>query len=154
MGRGRSVVALTLHQPWAALIVVGAKRFETRGWDTEYRGPLAIHAGKTLVKPAETSEALEARCVEVFGAQWRDQMVLGAMLGLAVLVDIHPVEEVADELTPEEMVAGNYEPGRFAWRLDKARALRTPVEHRGYQKLWTWDGVPPTLDYAPVGSLR
>lgn len=37
--------ALTLHQPWASLIAVGAKRIETRSWSTTYRGPLAIHAG-------------------------------------------------------------------------------------------------------------
>ncbi len=38
--------AITIHQPWASLIVVGAKRFETRSWETKYRGPIAIHASK------------------------------------------------------------------------------------------------------------
>jgi hypothetical protein len=38
--------AITLHQPWASLVAVGAKRIETRAWSTSYRGPLAIHAGK------------------------------------------------------------------------------------------------------------
>lgn len=38
--------ALTLWQPWASLIAVGAKTIETRGWATNYRGPLAIHAAK------------------------------------------------------------------------------------------------------------
>ena len=36
---------LTLHQPWASLVAVGAKCFETRSWRTHYRGELAIHAG-------------------------------------------------------------------------------------------------------------
>ena len=36
--------ALSLHQPWASLIAIGAKRIETRHWTTSYRGPLAIHA--------------------------------------------------------------------------------------------------------------
>ncbi len=36
---------LSLIQPWATLILSGAKRFETRSWRTPYRGPLAIHAG-------------------------------------------------------------------------------------------------------------
>ncbi len=40
--------ALTLTQPWATLIAIGAKRIETRSWWTSYRGPLAIHAGKNL----------------------------------------------------------------------------------------------------------
>src|SRR5258708_5270609 len=42
----RVVKALTLWQPWASLIAVGAKTIETRSWSTSYRGPLAIHAAK------------------------------------------------------------------------------------------------------------
>lgn len=38
--------ALTLHQPWATLVAIGAKRVETRSWATTYRGPVAIHAGR------------------------------------------------------------------------------------------------------------
>lgn len=36
--------ALTTWQPWASLLACGAKQFETRGWATSYRGPIAIHA--------------------------------------------------------------------------------------------------------------
>jgi hypothetical protein len=39
--------ALSLWQPWATLVSIGAKRIETRSWPTKYRGPLAIHAGLT-----------------------------------------------------------------------------------------------------------
>ena len=42
--------AITLWQPWASLIAVGAKTIETRGWATNYRGPLAIHAAKRRAK--------------------------------------------------------------------------------------------------------
>lgn len=38
--------ALTIRQPWASLVAVGAKTIETRGFATSYRGPLLIHAGK------------------------------------------------------------------------------------------------------------
>ncbi|WP_409175497.1 hypothetical protein [Brevibacillus fortis] len=31
--------AITIHQPFATLIALGEKRFETRGWATRYRGP-------------------------------------------------------------------------------------------------------------------
>lgn len=40
--------AITLTQPWATLVAIGAKRIETRSWATAYRGPLAIHAAKGL----------------------------------------------------------------------------------------------------------
>jgi hypothetical protein len=38
--------ALTLYHPWAMLVEKGWKEVETRGWYTDYRGPLAIHAAK------------------------------------------------------------------------------------------------------------
>lgn len=31
--------AISLWQPWASAIAVGAKRVETRSWATKYRGP-------------------------------------------------------------------------------------------------------------------
>lgn len=41
--------ALTLWQPWASAIAFAGKDIENRPGRTHYRGPLAIHAGKTLV---------------------------------------------------------------------------------------------------------
>ena len=40
MGR----LALSLKQPWAALLVSGRKTIEVRRWATDYRGELLIHA--------------------------------------------------------------------------------------------------------------
>ena len=37
---------LSLWQPHAQAIALSIKPFETRGWKTDYRGPLAIHAAK------------------------------------------------------------------------------------------------------------
>jgi hypothetical protein len=39
--------ALTLTQPWATMVAIGAKAIETRSWSTPHRGWLAIHAGAT-----------------------------------------------------------------------------------------------------------
>lgn len=49
MGRSGSTLlkAITLLQPWASLVAMGAKTIETRPYATQYRGPLAIHAAKT-----------------------------------------------------------------------------------------------------------
>jgi hypothetical protein len=41
--------AISLWQPWATLVAIGAKTIETRGWSTSYRGPIAIHAAKKLI---------------------------------------------------------------------------------------------------------
>lgn len=39
---------LSLTQPWATLVSLGAKKIETRSWSTPYRGKLLIHAAKGL----------------------------------------------------------------------------------------------------------
>ncbi|WP_090371383.1 ASCH domain-containing protein [Nitrosospira sp. Nl5] len=38
--------ALSVQQPWAELIITGCKSIEIRSWQTDYRGPLWIHAGR------------------------------------------------------------------------------------------------------------
>jgi activating signal cointegrator 1 len=42
------VKAISLWQPWATLIALGEKKFETRSWLTNYRGQIAIHAAKRM----------------------------------------------------------------------------------------------------------
>jgi hypothetical protein len=37
-------MCLSMHQPWASLLVMGFKRFEGREWSTKFRGPLWIHS--------------------------------------------------------------------------------------------------------------
>lgn len=38
--------ALSLHQPYADLIVEGAKKIELRKWNTKFRGEFLVHASK------------------------------------------------------------------------------------------------------------
>ena len=47
-GDSRSVrlPALSVRQPWAALLISGRKTIEIRTWPTKVRGPILIHAGK------------------------------------------------------------------------------------------------------------
>jgi hypothetical protein len=46
--------ALSVKQPWAALLAAGVKTVEVRSWPTSRRGPLLIHASKV---PDERPEA-------------------------------------------------------------------------------------------------
>lgn len=39
---------LSIRQPWAFLIIEGLKDIENRTWQTNYRGELLIHTGKTF----------------------------------------------------------------------------------------------------------
>ena len=40
------LVALSIKQPWAALLVAGVKTVEVRTWQTRRRGRVLIHASK------------------------------------------------------------------------------------------------------------
>lgn len=55
-------LALSIRQPWAWLIVNGLKDVENRTWATKVRGPVLIHAGKTM-----THGDYEACCIFVSG---------------------------------------------------------------------------------------
>ncbi len=44
--------AISIHQPWADLIVFGHKDIENRSWTTRYRGRMLIHAGLTVDRDA------------------------------------------------------------------------------------------------------
>lgn len=48
-------VCISMHQPWASLLVYGIKRIEGREWPTEHRGSLWVHA--TSQEPG--SEAIQ-----------------------------------------------------------------------------------------------
>lgn len=55
------MIALTIWQPWASLIVVGAKPYEFRGWvaPRSARGKrIAIHAGARKVKRDEIADLI------------------------------------------------------------------------------------------------
>lgn len=39
-------IAISIKQPWAALLVAGVKTVEVRTWATRVRGPVLIHASK------------------------------------------------------------------------------------------------------------
>lgn len=54
---------LTVRQPWASLIALGAKSIETRSWPTSYRGPLAIHAGVDVTCVRKSTRLEDRRLV-------------------------------------------------------------------------------------------
>ena len=84
------MVALSLWQPWAYLVVTGAKKIETRTWKTNYRGPIAIHAAITF-PPIAKSFAREERAL----GRVPDQLPFGAIIGAVTLTDVVPAMEAA-----------------------------------------------------------
>jgi hypothetical protein len=66
----KGLVALSVKQPWAALLVAGRKTVEVRTWPTRRRGRVLIHAGKiaddrpegwTLIDTPELTELARLR---------------------------------------------------------------------------------------------
>jgi len=76
--------ALSIRQPWAWLICHAGKDIENRTWNTKYRGPLLIHAGKKW-GPEERDDRLEI--MSRFGIDIPEQLELGGIVGQARLVD-------------------------------------------------------------------
>lgn len=106
---------LSLTQPYATLIAIGAKRIETRSWATPYRGPLAIHAAQGLGPVGGKRGLLDLIEQEPFWSTLRgayavqlgderhypgdaetiaNEMPLGALVAMCELVDCAPTANV------------------------------------------------------------
>jgi len=154
--------ALTICQPWATLVTIGAKRIETRSWSTTYRGPLAIHAAAGLGPVGGVRGLWEICHSDPFRAildhhGWLQDpsywLPRGKVVAVAELRDVRIIGRElngvptysADDMISAEPVLGNerafgdYSPGRFAWLLDTVRALPEPIPARGALGLWNWD---------------
>jgi activating signal cointegrator 1 len=150
-GHSQPIKALSLWQPWASLVAYGVKRHETRHWSTAYRGPIAIHAAKTL----DVAGSPDLLCQHVFGPFWTKTLPAGVVVAIGDLTACEPTERVADHITPADRAAGNFTRGRFAWRIENVRRLADPIPLIGRQGLFNWTPGPelqaqlgPTLDHA------
>lgn len=140
--------ALSLWQPWASLIAIGAKRIETRSWDTLYRGPVAIHAAKKWDKRLmeiarsfafDTTLRPKSLAVDRSGVT---ALPFGCIVATGRLVRVERITfGYVRHLDPLEAEFGDYTPGRFAFHFEDVRALQTPIPYRGAQGLFellTW----------------
>ncbi len=136
--------AITVLQPWAWLLVSGKKRCETRSWKTNYRGEILIHAGKKDMTGTMMRETLfEARCMKRAGVS-RAEIVTGAIIGKANLVNCVRIDEAIRELIKkqhfDEYAFRCFSPGRYAWVMENPVLFDTPIPARGRQGLWNFDG--------------
>jgi activating signal cointegrator 1 len=133
--------AITVQQPWATLIAIGAKRIETRSWATAYRGPLAIHAGLNTENIEYFFEAPFRALLEAAGIRGVSDLPLGVVVATARLVDCIEtslIERYVRPFSAQERAFGNYEPQRFGWLLEGVQRVDPPIKARGKQGLWEW----------------
>ena len=128
--------ALTLWQPWASLIVLRHKCFETRSWkmDGLIGERIAIHAAKRPCKDLDAELINEIAKLSLNPAH----LPLGAVVGAGVITAFYRTEAIAPSLPRPELVFGDYSPGRWAWRIEEVEALLEPVSARGRQGIWEW----------------
>lgn len=154
--------ALTVWQPWASLIAIGAKPYEFRGW----RPPasiigqrIAIHAGARPVRQREAARLWGQCCgtikphpcihatPEVLGMlddilNGEVTLPLSHVVCTAIVGEPRRGDEIAREFGEN---AGNDSDreGTFTWgwpMLD-VQMLTPPVPARGAQGLWEWSGA-------------
>jgi hypothetical protein len=135
---------LTLLQPWAGLLALGLKRFETRSWNTQYRGKLAIHASARM--PREGRQLLEElgkvnRSFLPGGYKYRVCTTLGHVLGeVEVQETCSTNDSEAQRLVSDaERDLGDYSPDRFFWICKNPRIYEQPCPAKGQLGFWNWE---------------
>lgn len=129
--------AISLWQPWATLMALGEKLYETRSWPTDERGQVLIYATK------KTSDPRIGRFEDVFNQEpfystlVRHGFTRFGQLPLGALVSMHNLEAClnSDKAKSEilaakriyEMAFGDYSPGRFAFRMPLVKRFREPI---------------------------
>ena len=145
--------ALTIWQPWAELIIMGYKGFETRGWKPYYSAQrIAIHAAKYKRLPHEIyMEIAEAIGIppKQYNGIWLYYMEhgipedkFGAVIGTAALGKVLKTSEAIKVVSDREAALGDYSPRRYAWELMDVQRFKKPIRAIGRQGLWRWDESP------------
>lgn len=149
--------AITIIQPWATLIALGEKQFETRSWPTKHRGELAIHAGKKIDREACETEPIRSTLAK--HGYTANNLPTGAVVAVANLAECWEVIGEADVPEPCTVVLidsngghmfgiprysnegrfGFYSTGRYAWELSGVRRIPEPIPAKGMQGLWNWE---------------
>jgi hypothetical protein len=143
---------ITVIQPWATLIALGEKKFETRSWATKHQGDLGIHAGKKIDKTACRLEPIRSTLAK--HGYDETNLPTGVILATCKLSNCHEIHIdhsgdavlLAPNGSPEywigagsnEFAFGFYDFGRFAWRMADMKRLTVPIPAKGQLSLWNY----------------
>lgn len=119
--------AITLPQPFASLVAVGAKSLVTRPMPTSYRGPLGIHAAGTMVTTIDPFH----RSVLATAGLDINNLPLGVVIAECRLVDCWQITAARCPCYPEYAFS-DFRPGWFAWSLSDVRACIAPFPAKGH----------------------
>ncbi|KAK9672873.1 hypothetical protein RND81_12G131100 [Saponaria officinalis] len=130
---------LTMHQPWASLLIHGLKRVEGRSWPSPIRGRLWIHAASKVPEP-ETIKAMEDFYREIYAVngitdlKFPENYPISRLLGCVEVVGCIKCEELQ---CWEEMPEGVRLEGQtdYCWLCEQPQKLIIPFEMRGRQDI-------------------
>jgi hypothetical protein len=154
--------AITMTQPWATLLALGANRIETRSWPTSYRGPLAIHTAIGFPKHAVElcRQSPYAEALAAGGYDDAADLPRGKVISVGTLDDLLRCDESTERsiieqsraglLPAHELAFGDFSAGRFGFVLSDMRMLASPLLARGMLGLWN---VPAELEDRIVSQI-
>jgi len=137
---------LTMHQPWASLVIEGFKRVEGRNWSTEHRGPLWIHASARRPTEEEVKEVQDMYS-EFYGnerPEFPNRYPTGVLLGRVEMVDCMTHEEYLEAWPEEDLREPNE--SRFVMIFKNPKRLILPIKMQGSKKIFNlefdlWEGA-------------
>ena len=147
--------ALTIWQPWASLILLGAKPYEFRGWQAHRSiigQRIAIHAGQRQIRKSEAEDILKRLAsdnawdtglvkeqAEPFLKDFLSGKVIvpkSAIICTAVLGDPVNAYEIIKEFGGPVNDSDRMEHANWAWPLSEIEICMPPVPMRGMQGFW------------------
>jgi hypothetical protein len=157
---------LSLTQPWASLVAIGAKKWETRSWPTSYRGTIAIHASKAYPRDCRELEYEEPFLAALkCGMSGREHALpTASIVALATLTGCQPTRKFVCNpglkaehnilISHDEFEFGDYSEGRFAFKIEDAIQLATPIPCRGALSIWTVPDEVIAAIYMQITDMR
>jgi len=93
------VIALSIRQPWAWMIVHGWKDVENRDWPTRFRGRFLVHASKGMTRDEYDEGQLLARAIRGMDAilPRAAELHRGGIIGSVELVDCLTYDTASSE---------------------------------------------------------
>ena len=127
---------ISIIQPWAELIVIGAKHYETRTWSTNARGRILIHASGKRDKDFERISQSGHFKTFLTGDHAYKYLSFGAIIGEATIEGVYACDVARNHITETESVFGDWRTGHYAWQMVKPIKYRTAYPVKGQLSIW------------------
>jgi hypothetical protein len=132
---------LSMHQPWASLLVAGIKRLEGRGWPSSHRGRLWIASTAQPVDPVDV-EQTHAYYEQLYGSStipFPKSYPSSALLGCVEMTECLSHEELGHlrQQHPRQRVEENE--SLFVFACKNPRMLRLKQRISGKHKIFRLD---------------